>query len=349
VPDGFPVTGDGKPQTVDAGGRRWRALATELPEGGVLQAAISLSETEARARRLRTIVAIVLLAALVLTGLAARTLAQLALAPLGALRDAAGRIAETGTRSERMPRGDGTSEVDELAGSLDSMLDRLEQAGAAREDALAAARRFAADAGHELRTPLMSLQANLAAAASPGDPAALEAAERDTDRLAGLVGQLQALARGEAGPPPRLQEIDLADLLDSELAALRRRHPEMTAELEAVDEVRVQGDAEGLSMLVANLLENAARHGASRVGASLARHGAGALITVDDDGPGIPEAEREAVVERFVRGAGAQGEGSGLGLAIAAAQAARHGGSIALMESPLGGLRVHVELDDLGV
>jgi two-component system, OmpR family, sensor histidine kinase PrrB len=92
---------------------------------------------------------------------------------------------------------------------------------------------------------------------------------------------------------------------------------------------------------VDNLLENAARHGrpGGRIAAAVAPDGDGVLVTVDDDGPGIPEAERQAVLGRFVRGRDAKGQGSGLGLAIAAAQAQRHGGSLRLDGSPLGGAR----------
>ncbi|MBI5105874.1 MAG: HAMP domain-containing histidine kinase [Solirubrobacterales bacterium] len=216
---------------------------------------------------------------------------------------------------------------------------RLEEAGLQRETALQAARTFAADAGHELRTPLTSLAANLRAARD--DPAALAAGERDAARLGALVEQLQALARGEAGAPARPEPVDLGELGDSAVAALRTRHPEVAVTLEAPGEGPVlQGDAEGLRIMVDNLLENAARHGAGAVRLTV-REGE---LLVDDDGPGIPAAEREAVQRRFVRGSTAQGNGTGLGLAIAGAQAERHGGALALGDSPLGGLRARVTL-----
>jgi signal transduction histidine kinase len=229
------------------------------------------------------------------------------------------------------------------------MLERLGASAAEREAALAAARRFAADAGHELRTPLTSLQANLSSLSPAGsEDAALDASRADARRLGALVEQLQALARGEAGAPAAPEGVDAAELVDAALAGLRTRHPAVDASIEAPDPgPELVGDAEGLRMLVDNLLENAARHGRAdgRVAATVApRPGGGVRLTVDDDGPGIPAAEREVVLERFVRGRDARGPGSGLGLAIAAAQAQRHGGSLRLEASPLGGARAVAEL-----
>ena len=350
VPEGFPVVGPGSPRTVEAGGEDWRTVARPLPRGGVLQAAARMEPLQARAARLRRIVAIVALLALLATALAATALVRLALAPLGRLRAAADRVSETADLSVRVPAQDGPEEVRELAGDLNAMLERLGASAAQREAALAAARRFAADAGHELRTPLTSLEANLSALA--GTPAAagpaLGASQADARRLTALVEQLQALARGEAGAPASPQRVDAAEVVDAALAGLRARHPAITARLDAPDPgPAIAGDAEGLRMLVDNLLENAARHGREdgEVAASVAAvDGGGVRITVDDDGPGIPPDERAAVLERFVRGRDARGPGTGLGLAIAGAQARRHGGEVRLEGSPLGGARAVAEM-----
>jgi two-component system sensor histidine kinase PrrB len=356
VPRGFPLTPPDRITTVHAGGKAWRALTVQLPRGGAsLQAAIELDPVEARSSRLRTIVAIVALVALALTGLVAYLLARLALRPLEQLRAASARIAGSGDPSERMATASGPVEVTELAADLDTMLDRLERSAAAREAALQSARRFAADAGHELRTPLTSLRANLAAAlrGTPGHNAggaraALAACEDDAERLAGLVAQLQALARGDAGPPPSPGPVELAELAEAALASLRVRHPGVRPELHVDDgQATVQGDAGGLRTLLDNLLENAALHGRpqGRIAVEIGRvEDGGTSITVDDDGPGIPPGERSAVVGRFARGANAQRPGSGLGLAIVASEAARHGGTLELGDSPLGGLRARVEL-----
>jgi two-component system sensor histidine kinase PrrB len=357
VPHNFPLVEPGEPRTVTAGGERWRTVTRGLPGGGMLQVAARLEPLNARSDRLRRIVIIVALAALAATALAAGALARAAVAPLARLRDAAGHVAETADLDVRVPADEGPVEVRDLAGDLNAMLERLGASAAAREAALEAARRFAADAGHELRTPLTSLRANLSALgpATAEDAAAhqaVEASERDAVRLAGLVEQLQALARGEAGPPAAAEAVDIADLVDSALAAVRTRHPGTTASLDAPDAGPVvHGDAEGLRILVDNLVENAARHG--REHGSIAVRVAtgpngGATVTIDDDGPGIPAAERAAVLRRFTRGSGARGTGTGLGLAIARAQAERHGGDLRLDDAPGGGLRAVATLRGTG-
>jgi two-component system, OmpR family, sensor histidine kinase PrrB len=341
VPGGFPVVAPGEPRTVTAGGREWRTVARPLPGGGMLQAAARMDGIQARSRRLRRIVAVVAALALIATALAAAALVRLALAPLGRLRAAADQVAETADLGVRVPADDGPEEVRELAGDLNAMLERLGASAAEREAALAAARRFAADAGHELRTPLTSLEANLASDSK-------DAARADARRLGALVEQLQALARGEAGAPAAPEDVDVAEVVDSALAGLRVRHPSLSAELDAPEPGPVvRGDAEGIRMLVDNLLENAARHGRpnGKVEAIVeAPSGGGVRIVVNDDGPGIPPDEREAVLERFARGRGARGPGSGLGLAIASTQAQRHGGTLQLGDSPLGGARAAADL-----
>ncbi len=362
VPREFPLVDSGPPRTVEVSGDDWRTVSRDLPRGGTLQAATRLDTVQARARRLRRIVAIVAALALLGTALAAGALVRLALAPLARLRAAADRVAETADLSVRVPADDGPDEVRELAGDLNAMLERIGASAAEREAALAAARRFAADAGHELRTPLTSLEANLSTlgAEGPGTAGAgqgvarsgfagtLDASRADVRRLAALVDQLQALARGEAGAPVAPEDVDVAELVDAALASVRARHPAVRATLEAPEPGPVvRGDAEGLRMLVDNLLENAARHGrpGGRVRASVASlPGGGVRIAVDDDGPGIPPDEREAVLGRFVRGRDAHGPGTGLGLAIAATQAERHGGTLRLDESPLGGARATADL-----
>ena len=107
---------------------------------------------------------------------------------------------------------------------------------------------------------------------------------------------------------------------------------------------------EGLELLVANVLENAATHGKRSAGhpvhvhATVEPNGHELRFVVDDDGPGIPDAERAHVLERFSRGAGAQGTGFGLGLALVAQQVELHHGTMAIMASPTGGARVDIRL-----
>ena len=270
-----------------------------------------------------------------------RALARLALAPLERLRGTAGEVAETADLSRRVAVGEGPVEVDALAGDLNAMLERLEDAAEGREAALASARRFAADAGHELRTPLTSLEANLVDRAP------------STRRAATPTGwprsssSFRRSRAGRPGRPARAEDVDLGELADAVVARRCARATRTSqARLEAPEQgPLVRGEAESLRMLLDNLVENAALHGrpgGTVVVSAAALADGGAELLVDDDGPGIPAADRARVLERFARGADADGPGTGLGLSIAAAQAARHGGALTLEDSPLGGLRVRV-------
>jgi len=275
----------------------------------------------------------------------------LALRPLGRLREGAARVSSTRDLTARLPAAEGPEEVDDLARSLNAMLGRLERSAAQTEAGLAAARRFTADAGHELRTPLTSLRTNLdTLARNPSLPPperarVLEELMADEARLTRLLAGLQALARGDAGARGEPARVDLADVADAAVAAARRRHPGLSIALEAGAGACVHGVEEGLRAIADNLLENAARHGGGgRVAVAVHDGGGRVRLLVDDDGPGIPPEERERVLQRFARGAGARAPGSGLGLAIVAQQAALHGGVVRIEDAPLGGTRIAVEL-----
>ena len=352
VPANFPLTTAGELVTVSAGGEDWRTLVTGLRDGDRLQVAARLSGIQDGAKRLRIVVVAALLGALLATALITRSLARLALGPLRRLATTADQVAATADLSVRVPTGDGPEEIDELAADINAMLSRLQLSASEREAALTSARRFAADAGHELRNPLTSLRANLSLIERSGNlgdadvQAAVTASAGDSARLVALVDQLQQLARGEAGPPARSEQVDLSELADTAVVALAARFAGVSVELRAPQSgPLVNAEAESLRMMLDNLLDNAALHGRpdGKIEVVIEASTSGeAVLEVNDDGPGIPEDQRTAVLERFVRGDGARGAGTGLGLAIAAAQAARYGGNLALRDSPLGGLQVRV-------
>ena len=333
-------------------GRLWRLMVVQAPIGVTVEVGALAQSIAARAARLRTIViwtgVVGLLVVLVGTVITSRV----ALRPLRELARKAGRVKGTDDLEVRLRVPGQPQEVAVLAQELDLMLSRLEEAVAAREAALLAARRFAADAGHELRTPLQSVRANLDIATSDeANPQqrrlALETAGLQSDRLSRLVDGLQTLARGESGLVVAAADVDLGDIADGAVFAARTRHPEIAIEsvLPATGPV-VRGDADGLWRVVENLLENAARHGrpGGHVRLRVTADAAGAEIIVEDDGPGIPLAERERVVRRFARGQNATAGGSGLGLAIVQAEARRHGGTLELSSSELGGLFARVTI-----
>jgi signal transduction histidine kinase len=349
---GIPPTGL---RTVTRRGERYRVLVTPLPDAGLgdlakLEVVSSLADLEHRQAELDARLTWLGLGALLVAGLGTFLAATRTLGPLRRLRLAAGRIAAEEDLDVRMSESDGPAEVRSLAASFNAMLSRLSASAAQRERALEATRRFAFDAGHELRTPLTTVQTTLSALhrhpdVSPEQRAAmLEDALSDQHRLVELLDGLQALARGEATSHEH-EDVDLADLVTRAVADTQSQYPATTFTLDApAAPVVLRGWEPGLRVLVANLLTNAARHGrpAGSVWITLAGESA-PVLTVDDDGEGIPEGDRETIFEPFRRlEAAADRPGSGLGLALVAQQAREHAATVRVDSSPAGGTRVEV-------
>ncbi len=341
--------------TVDIDGVPWRSLAAPLEPGAGLRIEVlsSLQPVEERVNRTRNVVLLLGLGALILTGLAAWGFTSLAVRPLGRLRERAARVSGAEDLGTPLPEDDGPDEVRSLARALNEMLVRLRASTEALERALLATRRFAADAGHELRTPLTGLRANLdALERNPDLPVAeravlLRETTAEQERMTHLLAGLQALARGEAAESLPRERVELADLVDAAIHGARRRHPAADYALEdGIGDAAVDGWPSGLRLVVDNLLDNAALHGrdGGRVAVGLAPDGADLVIRVEDDGPGLPAAERAAVLDPFTRGADATAPGTGLGLAIVAQQVQLHGGTLRLGDADLGGLRAEVRL-----
>jgi two-component system sensor histidine kinase PrrB len=361
------VPGEGLPEspepgfaTVAADGGEWRTLTIELPprEGffgsaeRLIQFGADAGPLEDRIDSMQRRVALISVLGIGLTVLLAGMLAGPALAPLSRLRRAVAGITSTRDLSLRLPEREGGREVDELAHGVNEMLARLEESASETERALEATRRFAGDVGHEVRTPLTSMRANIdAVRRNPSMPEAqrrqiLDDVAREQEDLVAVLDALQALARGDAAAALPREPVDMAEVADAAVAAARRRHPESRVALSAAaGEHLVTGWPDGLRLLVDNLIENAVRHGGSlaEVGLRRDRQG-GLLLTVDDDGPGIPEGDRARVFERFARGEQSTSPGSGLGLALVAQQAQLHGGDVAVGDSPAGGARFTVRL-----
>jgi two-component system, OmpR family, sensor histidine kinase PrrB len=342
-------------ETVDIAGTPWRSLSVTLEIAGNprLQVLSSLAPVEERVSSIRRLVLLLGFSALLLTALAAWGFTTVAIRPLARLRAGAARVTGAQDLSTPLP-DDGPEEVHQLAGALNEMLARLGASTAATERALEATRRFAADAGHELRTPLTAMRANLDTLARNPE---LPAAQRDAlvadmtaeqDRMVHLLEGLQALARGEAADSLPREPVELGDVLDAAVHGARKRHPEVRFELAGnVEEGRVDGWEGGLRLIADNLLDNAALHGRGAGGSvkvGLERDDGRLVVRVEDDGPGVPAAERERLLEPFARGREARPDGTGLGLAIVAQQAALHGGELELGDAPGGGLAVEVKL-----
>lgn len=211
-------------------------------------------------------------------------------------------------------------------------------------------REFAADTSHELRTPLAVIRAGVARARQQPDArvseisGTLDAVDGEAVRLGALVDDLLALARTDAGSADLdLADVDLAEIAADAMAPLEGLATTRGTTLELdVAPAPMRGDAVRLRRLVTVLVDNAIRHGHEhgRVRVTV-RPGA---LTVEDDGPGIPPADRDRVFDQFWRGEAAAPGGSGLGLAIAAWIAERHGGRIVAGTSRLGGARFDITL-----
>jgi two-component system OmpR family sensor kinase len=254
--------------------------------------------------------------------------------PIAELTEAAREIERTRDPSRHIPMPEADDEIAELARTLEGMLGALDEARRETEASLERQREFVADASHELRTPLTSVLANLELLADEleGEQAeSAKAALRSTRRMRRLVGDLLLLARADAQREQPVRELDLAEvLLDaaSELGPMGEEHDLVIDARPAV----VQGARDDLHRLVLNLLENAVRHTppGTQVRAQTATDGEHAVLSVEDDGAGIPPGLAERVFERFVRGGGDGARGSGLGLAIVRAVAESHGGTVTL-------------------
>jgi two-component system sensor histidine kinase PrrB len=338
--------------TFTSEGRRYRAYVTSLSDpdlGGRarLEVVSSLQGTERRIDDIQERIALIAAAGLLVAGAAVWLIASVVLRPLRRLRAVTASIADDEDLGRRVPDDRGPSELRSVARSFNAMLARLGRSAEDRERALAATRRFAADAGHELRTPLTSVQATLSALRRHPEldgarrDALLDDALSEQRRLVDLLDGLQALARGDAGPVAHAR-VDLSELVDEVVTAAGARHPGVAVAAQLPDApVVVQGWEPGLRLVVENLVTNAIRHGGRCVRVTLGADGP--ALTVDDDGPGIPDAERERIFAPFARLDGAPTPGSGLGLARVAQQAGHHGARVDVGRAPeLGGARFSV-------
>ena len=332
-----------------AHGTRYRVYSVQA-RNFVIQVAqdMAVRQRMASALALRTALPIVLLAPL-LMGLVGWVVSR-SLAPVArvqrqvALRraDDLTEVADTGLPDEVRP----------LVHEFNGLLRRVAQAFDAQQ-------RFVADAAHELRSPLAALKLQVQGLQRAPDDAtrerALERLGSGIDRATRLIEQLLVLARQQAsaasGVPP--EPVALAELLRSAVtdmvpAAQVRR---IDIGLTQADAGPVNGHAEALRILVRNLLENAVKYtpAGGQVDVALRAEAAALVLSVEDSGPGILEAERERVLDRFVRLPDAPSSGSGLGLAIAKSVADLHGAALRLDASPtLGGLRVQVVFPRVG-
>lgn len=244
----------------------------------------------------------------------------------------------------------GVQEAVEIAEAVEGMLARIGEEQQRTRAALESARDFAAVASHELRTPLTAMRTNLEVLSTlqmrdEQRQEVIADVMRTQSRIEATLTALERLAQGELTTVDDFVPVDITELLDRAAHDAMRNYPGLRVSLASSTTVLMVGLPAGLRLVIDNAITNAIKHGGATViqlGADSS--GEGVVITVDDNGSGIPESERAAVFERFSRGSTASRSGSGLGLALVAQQAELHGGAAAMEPSPLGGARLVLRL-----
>lgn len=240
--------------------------------------------------------------------------------------------------SRRVPVSSSGDEIEALGVTLNRTLDRLESAVAANE-------RFVADAAHELRSPLTGVRAAVELRVGPDSDDLLRDALGELDRASTLVDDLLLLAKGRQ-PGAVVEDIAFDELVADEIEVLRLRDPDVTVTADLAP-VAIRTDRVRMTRVVQNLLENAARHGAGIIDVALTVDVGEAELRIDDNGEGVPAADRERVFDRFVRLDESRSRstgGPGLGLAIVKEIVEDNQGMVTVEDAPTGGARFTVRL-----
>lgn len=331
-------------RTLSAGGTTYRVVAVPIQRGTALVVAQSLAAQEHVLAKLGLLMLVLGLGGVIAAGFAGWGVASGGLRPVRRLTADVERIARTEDLTPIPVEGE--DEIARLAQSFNGMLVAL----AASRDRQ---RQLVADAGHELRTPLTSMRTNidlLTQAGAGPDALGLTPEQRaellddvraQMEELTTLIGDLVELARDEPLPPV-VETVELPEVLDHAITRVRRRAPSLDWSVDA-DPWWVVGEAGGLERAITNLLDNAAKWSPEDGTVHVSLHGG--VLTVDDEGPGIPEADLPHVFDRFYRATESRSmPGSGLGLSIVRQVVERHAGTVTAGRSPYGGARLELRL-----
>ncbi|WP_406392100.1 ATP-binding protein [Streptomyces sp. NBC_00887] len=256
-----------------------------------------------------------------------------ALRPVEGIRRELAAITASQDLGRRVPEPGSHDEIARLARTTNETLTVLE-ASVDRQ------RRFVADASHELRSPIASLRTQLEVGAAHPELLDVPGAVADTVRLQVLAADLLLLARLDAGERPGRAVVDLGALVREEVPQRTGDRIAVAVSVAGSGQLEVRGSRGQLTRVVGNLLDNAERHAERSVAVAVSADGGDVLVAVTDDGPGVPEEERDRIFERFVRLDDARSRddgGAGLGLAIARDVATRHRGTLTVGTAPQGG------------
>lgn len=340
-PRGFEVFPDLSVEEVftakDAAGDDWYVYDTEIymDEGKDLyiRGMMNAHGTENHRNDAMQLILYVIPTLIVLAIIGGWIMSRNALAPIRNLLGLTNEITEYGDFSKRLEVPESGDEAESLAIAFNEMFDRI-------EDVLDREKQFSSDVAHELRTPItvISTQSEFALEEPDYSDDALRKINKEARRMGRLVSSLLTLSRSDSGRlNPNIQKVDLEELIESLAEQGRQNTEERGIELEYIKEdegaVIVQSDEDYLIRMIINLLDNAVQYGkgeGGRIQLRLGKDADQAVITVADDGEGIPEDEQDAVWQRFYQSDSSRSrEGSsGLGLSMVYALAKALGGEV---------------------
>lgn len=345
---------DGEPVDRALSNGEYRLLATETPYGDVVITGLPLATKHSTEVSLVLTMMLVSLGGLVVIGLAGTALIRRTMRPLEQLSDVATRVSQLPldagevALAVRVPAtaAHPGSEVGSVGHALNLMLDNVSRALEARQRSETKVRQFVADASHELRTPLTAIRGytellRMTEDFSEDGRKSLARVQSQSLRMTALVEDLLLLARLDEGKAMETTDVDLTQLVVETVSDEKIMAPDHTWQLRLPDEpITVRGDATQLHQVLANLLSNARKHtpAGTTVSTGVMRSADGSVVvTVTDDGPGIPAGFQDRIFSRFTRAdasrSGQEGS-SGLGLSIVESIVEAHGGSVELNSRP---------------
>ena len=345
---------DGVPVDRELSNGDYRLVATETPYGDVVITGLPLATKESTEASLVLTMVLVSLGGLVLIGLAGTALIRRTMRPLEQLSDVATKVSKLPldagevALAVRVPPSAAhpTTEVGSVGHALNLMLENVSSALEARQRSEMKVRQFVADASHELRTPLTAIRGytelmRMTETFTEDGQKSLGRVQSQSERMTALVEDLLLLARLDEGKATETTDVDLTQLVIETVSDEKVMAPDHTWQLRLPDEpVTVRGDTTQLHQVLANLLSNARKHtpAGTTVTTGVMRSADGSVVvTVTDDGPGIPAEFQGNIFSRFTRAdaarSGSEGS-SGLGLSIVESIVAAHGGTVELVSRP---------------